>query len=152
AVEPREHACTAVLTHPDGYALSLRTDKRRVSVHGRWPHGADGQYYYPHQDDVSHITCAFDRGAHAIARDIERRLLPHYVPLGQQQDRRRQEAERADREAVAVVRRLEPLLDVEPLDHDRRRRQDSMHVYFRRARFTVHRYGSFHVEFSTGDP
>jgi hypothetical protein len=148
--EPCEGPWLAYLVHADGPKLALRHDKGRVKVFGTWPVGTNGQHFYPYNQSAD-ISCAISRAPHAIAREIERRLLPAYLPLWQEQDRKRQEAEQSDREAQALGGRLEDILGLDRRDHDRRGRNDAMHVYFNRATFTVYRHGSCKVDFSTDD-
>ena len=148
--EAHDGVWLAYLAHADGPKLALRQDKGRVKVMGTWPVGTNGAHFYPYNTSAD-ISCALDRGPHAIAKEIQRRLLPAYLPLWQEQDRKRQEAEQSDGEAQALVRRLEDVFGLDHRDHDRRGRNDAMHVYFERATFTVYRYGSCKVELSTDD-
>jgi len=149
--EPRDSEWFASLRRDDGPSISIHNNRGRLSIHGAWPKGADGHHYYPH-DRSAEITCAVARPPASIARDIERRLLPVYLPLWQEQDRKRREAEESSRQAEALIRRLEDVLGIEPRDHGRNGRRDSMTVYFGRAEFTVYRYGSFKFEFRGSAP
>jgi hypothetical protein len=149
--EPCDGPWLAYLVHTDGPKLALRHNDGRVKIMGTWPIGAKGQHFYPYNQSAD-ISCAINRGAPAIAKEIGRRLLPAYLPLWQEQDRKRQEAEHSDREAEALVRRLEDLFGLGHRDHSRNGRNDAMHVYFNRASFTVYRYGSCKVDISTDDP
>ena len=86
------------LDGPAGAGLYLRTpywEKDRVVVGARWPTAdVNGQHetfqpyfssYGPNPTKPPRITCAIARGAEAIAKDIERRFLPQYLPLYEQQ-------------------------------------------------------------------
>ena len=148
--EPSDGGWLAYLTHADGPRIALRHDHGRVKAMGTWPVATNGQHFYPYKDSAD-ISCAAGRGPEAIAKDITRRLLPGYLRLWQEQDRKRQEAERSDKEAQSLVRRLEDLFGLERRDHARHGRNDSMHIYYRRASFTVHRYGGCKVDISTDD-
>jgi hypothetical protein len=95
-------ARTVVLVRPDGARLSFGTvdpytvDKLRIS--GRYPDGvlgSNGMYGLEH----ARIGVARERGPRAIAREIERRLLPAYLP-----ELRRAQAWLAERHADEAVR------------------------------------------------
>lgn len=79
--EPRPHY--AVLTRPTdgaeiGVTLGGYRAEGRVSFRAHWPQFAGGGSYTP-RTHLS-ITCNAARSAEALARDIERRLLPDYEP------------------------------------------------------------------------
>ena len=86
------------LDGPAGTGLYLSKpywEKGRVVVGARWPAAdVNGQHetfqpyfssYGSNPTKAPHITCAMSRGAAAIAKDIERRFLPQYLPLYEQQ-------------------------------------------------------------------
>ena len=57
-------------------------DKSRLVVHVNFPRDRNGQYYgkdYNQKDP--RITVSLTKTAEAIARDIQRRLLPEYLPM-----------------------------------------------------------------------
>ncbi len=70
----------AVRLHgPDGAALSITrpwNNPLRVSVHAGYPQGTSQVAYHLPEHA---ITVAVSRGAQAIAREIQRRLLPGYL-------------------------------------------------------------------------
>ena len=89
------------LDGPAGAGLYLSEpywEKGRVVVGARWPHAdINGQretfqpYFSSYGSNPTKapcITCAASRGAEAIAKDIERRFLPQYLPLYEQQAER----------------------------------------------------------------
>lgn len=149
--EAHDSGWLAYLVHLAGPRLTLRTDRERVTVHGAWPVDSNRQQYCPYGKRAE-ITCATARRPEAIAKDIERRLFPVYLPLWEEQDQRRRDAEKRDREAEGVVRRLEEILGLDPADHNRNGRNDAMHLDFNSFRVTVYRYGSYKVEVQTEDP
>ena len=55
----------------------------RVEVTGRYPGYKGRPVLNSYEDDFPRITCAVDRGAEAVAREIERRFLPRYWPLAE---------------------------------------------------------------------
>lgn len=65
--------------------LYLRLDSGRVRISGEYPRLYDQyrvvQWCLPYGEHGPSITCAMDRGAEAIADDIQRRLLPEYREL-----------------------------------------------------------------------
>ena len=147
---PEDGRWMAYLTHPDGPKLALRHDKGRLNVMGTWPF-SHGEHFYP-RDKSADISCALSRGPLAIAKDIERRLLPEYLPLWAEQDSRRRDVEKSNQKAEALMCRLEELLGHAHRDHSRHGRNDTMHMYHGDFTFAVRRYGSVKIEVTTSDP
>lgn len=62
---------------PDGADLFFRMDGKRLQISGSYPHGTHQKVWgYEHHS----ITVSPDRSDEAIAKDIQRRLLPKYLP------------------------------------------------------------------------
>ncbi len=67
----------AILSRPDGLALSLHTDGKRIVASATMRQSTTGyRYYDTYRNPRPQITCASRRGPQAIAADIRRRLLP----------------------------------------------------------------------------
>jgi len=84
--EPKEEFGDYIcyLRHADGYVLRLYIyrDKTRLFIAGMYPKTRDGQRVSSYSDKADpEITCAFARGSAAIAKEIERRLLPPYLEM-----------------------------------------------------------------------
>lgn len=62
---------------PDDADLFFRMDGKRLVVSGSYPHGAYNKVY---GYETHRITVSPDRPYEAIAKDIQRRLLPGYLP------------------------------------------------------------------------
>ena len=69
------------LVRADGARIVIPAwrQRGRVSFVGCWPRYADGSNYYATRDRFE-ITCSETRSPEAMARDIQRRLLPGYDP------------------------------------------------------------------------
>lgn len=111
------------LNHRDGYGLYMRRDKyisrkwdkevgktvylddweiQTIEISGTWPRDKHGNVNHPYGEKHS-ICCNPKRGAGAVAKDIERRLMPGYLEAyrkmaGQAQ---RHDQEREGRKALA---------------------------------------------------
>lgn len=73
------------LLGPNNYALDITiawSKKTHVHIDGTYPGWREGKNYLPYNAKRPEIYVAIDRGAAAIAKEITRRLLPEYVPLG----------------------------------------------------------------------
>jgi hypothetical protein len=89
----------ASLAGPGGRALFLRLDdhKGRVEVSGKWPtdkgayRSARDWYAIDYGQSEPRISASASRGAAAVARDIERRLLPDIEPIWQKVQERIEE-------------------------------------------------------------
>jgi hypothetical protein len=85
---PHGYGNYAVLSGPDGEALTLRGDgynwaaSRRACITGSYPR-YNGRPVL-NTRDLPRITAALERGPQAIARDIERRFLTQYRQLVQE--------------------------------------------------------------------
>jgi hypothetical protein len=100
-LDPQPFNRAACLGGPGGAGLTIGVDgfgdfrrDGRMEVSGRWPEAAvinqSTVTFYPRGESTS-ITAAVKRGPEAIAKDIERRLLPKYLPLyGEMKERREQ--------------------------------------------------------------
>lgn len=65
--------------YPECIYISNDSKKGRVQVKGSYAvEGVNWYNHAPYQEDMPSITCAFSRGALAIAKDVNRRLLPPY--------------------------------------------------------------------------
>lgn len=71
----------AHLVAEDGMTISLFHDtyKKRLVISPIYPRG-EASAIYPYEGRVDSITVASDRAAKAIAGEIERRLLPEFIP------------------------------------------------------------------------
>jgi hypothetical protein len=103
AFEPGAWDGCGTLRHADGRALFLTTashgmSKGRVRVEGTFPGAATREM------DACFVTVGVTRPAAAVARDLERRLLPRYEELLPEARERvaRDQAEELDRERVAA--------------------------------------------------
>jgi hypothetical protein len=71
----------AYLVRADGARIGVMVGswsaKGRVSIAGMWPKFADGPTYWSSRERAE-ITCAATRTPEAIAREIQRRLIPGY--------------------------------------------------------------------------
>lgn len=75
-----------------GADCCLEENWSRWNISGTWPRGVDGTNFYPneHRDPKApRITCSMTRTAEAVAKDIQRRFLPAFVPLWDQMEDRR---------------------------------------------------------------
>lgn len=88
SVENRPHREHVV--HRDGYGFWFREDKDRVEIHGDWPTKAGGGELFPSQYDgpTGTITVSATKTEKQVAKDIERRFLPVYLPTWQKQNER----------------------------------------------------------------
>lgn len=87
---------------PWPYKLSLRDERGRLHITGSMPRPSDRIYL---RYEPPTITCAISRGAKAIARDIERRMLPMYDDMLQDMAKQilSHEEWTRDRDAVAFA-------------------------------------------------
>lgn len=74
------------IRHDAGHSIDLTFDgwqnEGRIEVSCNWPKGRDGRELIPHRlEDRPVITLAKTTAPERIARDIERRLLPRYLPI-----------------------------------------------------------------------
>jgi hypothetical protein len=78
-----EHSASVIRT--DGATVSLFVDGRhnaRIEISGKCVRDCQGQYHpYDFHKKVPRISVAHNRGAMVIAKEIERRFLPDYLPL-----------------------------------------------------------------------
>lgn len=78
----------AELVHEDGPSVSLSVggwhQEGRVVFRGQWPKYDDGRGYWPvrcgDDRDKNEITCDARRSPRELVRELERRLLPVYLP------------------------------------------------------------------------
>lgn len=71
----------AYITHPSGKRLTIQSSHNpgRFTVYGDWPKTADGVETRPgYGETPPSITVGMNRGAKALAREIERRFFPEY--------------------------------------------------------------------------
>lgn len=70
------------LVMPDGVRFSLmyRSDGR-ITADGNWPRDNNGKSHMPISNDRSHIGMSVEKAPEKIARDIEKRFLPEYIPV-----------------------------------------------------------------------
>jgi hypothetical protein len=86
-----ENRDRAELRHGSGAAVTLHrvwSNKRRIEAHGQYPRGSEGQYRGPmdwgairYDAKAPEITFDATRDPKALARDLERRLLPQYLQI-----------------------------------------------------------------------
>lgn len=62
---------------PDEADLFFRMDGKRLVISGSYP---DGAYNKAYGYETHRITVSPGRPAEAIAKEVQRRLLPHYLP------------------------------------------------------------------------
>lgn len=98
-VGPGEAALVVYLTWHD-----------RVEISPVFPRGRNGDHYGPYQFEPAKITVASSRPPAAIAKDIQRRLLPAYLPALAEAVARRDRDAQHQREARAVADRLAAIL------------------------------------------
>jgi hypothetical protein len=55
-------------------------DAGRCSIGAVWPRLSNGQHYTPRKDEVRRISVNGERSSVEIAREVQRRLLPAYLP------------------------------------------------------------------------
>lgn len=84
----RRHEHCFYLLGPDGAKIWAREDGERLKFQGQKPAWPSGGFYSWEAYRVpsnkigrTHITCAKSRGAFAIAKDLERRLIKNYLPM-----------------------------------------------------------------------
>lgn len=126
--------CWARVAGPDGAGLHFHLDawKKRVRISGDFP-----QNYHPYGKSFE-ITVAQDRPAAAVAKEIERRLFPEYLPAVAAAIERKAAAERQVAEAAAVAAELGALIGTKPAEGQ------SWHG--RSEQFTFRHYGSGEIE------
>lgn len=78
------HDYMAKIFHRSSNAvLYINSNNRRWTISGLWPNRKDWRNFTIHQIDRDHpyskITVNAERSGQAIARDIQRRFLPHYL-------------------------------------------------------------------------
>jgi hypothetical protein len=88
--------------------LSRRTNPARLVVHGRY-----FPSYYPEPRDRPRITVSSVRSIAAIAADIQRRFIPHYLETFAQVRERQRRAEERERQEAAIRVELAAILDEE---------------------------------------
>ena len=97
AMSPQKHGSgNPHLVGPNGATIALSfngwNNEGRVRVSGTWPEAdkinGGTERFYPYQE-AHKITCAISRGPAAVAKDINRRLLPDFLPAWDEQDERR---------------------------------------------------------------
>ena len=75
----------ALFIKAESHPNSTEAANPRLSIKGTWSYGNDSLWGYipPCEEDSARteISCAVSRGVDAIARDIQKRLLPGYVAL-----------------------------------------------------------------------
>lgn len=71
-----EHSRRAKVVRKDSAEIWIRIDGDRIRTSGLYPGN-----HLPWGTDYAYITTAMSRGAETIARDIQRRFLPKYLPL-----------------------------------------------------------------------
>src|SRR5579872_2902417 len=122
------------LSAPDmPIALDLRGKDGRIDASPVWPHYRDerGNRQYIHARDVldyaqrhnppaTSISVAISRGAAAIAKDIQRRLIPPALPVYQAAVKRCRDNEAHTEGVAATTRRLAKALGVEARDNGAR--------------------------------
>ncbi len=111
-IKPTENSWHDVLTREDGAVLYL-TNFSQDS--GRWhiSSGADIEHahdYLPHLSRFPSITVSKSKSADAIARDIERRILPKFEPLLAVVLGRKAESDAHALLTLTNARRLSPLV------------------------------------------
>jgi hypothetical protein len=100
-LDPQSFNHAAEIGGPDGAGLTISINgfgdfcqDGRVEVSGQWPEAATVNQstvtFYPRGESTS-ITAAVSRGPQAVAKDIERRLLPKYLPLYREMKERREQ-------------------------------------------------------------
>jgi hypothetical protein len=88
--------------------LSRRTDPPRLVVHGRY-----FPSYYPEPRERPRITLSSARSIAAIAADIQRRFVPHYLEAFARVCERKRRAEERERQEAATRVELAAILDEE---------------------------------------
>jgi len=88
----------------DPYGIGLA----RVAISGLYPGN-----HLPWGTEYPHITAAVSRGPEAIAKDIERRFLPRYLPLFEQNMKAKAEDEERERKKWAYTEAFIKALDGE---------------------------------------
>jgi hypothetical protein len=86
-------------------------EKSRIEVTGRYPHHP--RYGHGLAREYPKITAAARRGPGAIARDIERRFLPDYLPIYQEALESKRGYEKQDREKERTLDELAGILNVQ---------------------------------------
>lgn len=141
----------ASLKSEGGPELSLGVDhyRHRIHVRGCWPRDQRNGSYAPHSG-APKISVGVMRSPKSIAREIERRFLPEFLPLWHAAEGRRREAGEANTKAEALAARLR---NVFGLPHPEPSRygldRDTVRVYAGDATFEVRCYGSVKIEITT---
>jgi hypothetical protein len=86
--------------------LSRRANPARLVVHGRY-----FPSYYPEPRDRPRITVSSTRPVKAIAADIQRRFIPHYLEAFDRVCERRRCTEERERQQKAILAELAGILD-----------------------------------------
>lgn len=119
----------AIVEGPEGAALRIGTwegcsrsmnvrDDTKLDISGRFPE-FEGHCFQP-RDGKFQIGVTAGRGAETIVREIERRLLPKYLPAYQECKKRRDDYVDSDRRKRAAYDGLTALLDEQPSEWMRR--------------------------------
>lgn len=109
---PNESQRWATLVGPDGASISVSqvwNQKGRLQISCHFPGGNWGAEKRPI------ISVSISKRPEDIARDIERRLLPAYLPLYQKAVERLRAEEEREAADLALAARLAAILGVEPL-------------------------------------
>jgi hypothetical protein len=113
SVQPAEHN-NVVIKSADGPSLWIRgpstygSDKGKFSIHVNYPKDHTGREVYPYSNEprATSINVAATKTAKQIAGDIERRLLPVYLPIWDTQLARVNDANTYEDNRQASIDRL----------------------------------------------
>jgi hypothetical protein len=113
----------SILTGPEHCRVSVRPDHHewaqaeRVTFHGGWPSaespGGGSRQFYPYHENYE-ISAALQRGPAALARDLERRLMPTYLPAWRKQVQDRDDFVHREQLKAQAINEIAELLQTQP--------------------------------------
>jgi len=110
------HYVEIVATEERRLGLSVTDGHGTMGISGRFPAPPSswGSSWLPYDAKTPRINVSLKKTAEAIARDIERRLLPEYEPLLAEALRRRAEHEGSEDKAMTNMKRLAKVIGGKP--------------------------------------
>ena len=104
------------LIHQDGRKLVIRHAYNRLEISGCYHHYSPRTYGVLRYDEKANdsITVSATKPAKAIAKDINRRLMPRYTELFQETMERVEEEKKRHDYAAIQIRELAAILNTEP--------------------------------------
>jgi hypothetical protein len=104
----RSSGVGTIIRETDGAWLVLYLEGERFEITAGWPAYASGERFHP--DKYLKITVSVNRSAETMAAEIERRLLPDYLPAYTKALAYIREREGDQRDALRCAESLAPLV------------------------------------------